>query len=111
MSQVASCAHCGQPQAGWATPAAHEAGGTPERFLERKREAVAKGSQLGVSLTSLNLQARTVRSAASGVPRSGSLAKTAASGQLNPNFSRWLMGLPLEWDLCAPIVSKRSPTR
>ena len=43
---------------GWATPAAREAGGTPERFLERKREAVAKGSQLGVSLTSLNLQAQ-----------------------------------------------------
>ena len=42
----------------WATPAAKEAGGTPEQFLERKRKAVAKGSSLGVSLTSLSLQAQ-----------------------------------------------------
>jgi len=45
--------------AGWATPAAQEAGGTPERFLERKREARENGSQLGISLTSLSLQAQT----------------------------------------------------
>lgn len=45
---------------GWATPAAQEAGGTPEQFLERKRKSVAKGNSLGVSLTSLNLQAQTV---------------------------------------------------
>jgi hypothetical protein len=42
--------------ASWAAPAAKEAGGTPEQFLERKRKAKAKGAQLGVSLTSLNLQ-------------------------------------------------------
>lgn len=43
---------------GWATPAGHEAGGTPEQFLERKRKAVENGSELGVSLTSLSLQAQ-----------------------------------------------------
>ncbi len=43
---------------GWATPASREAGGTPEQFLERKRKAIANGSQLGVSLTSLSLQAQ-----------------------------------------------------
>lgn len=40
---------------GWATPAAHEAGGTIERFLERKK--ALKGA-CGVSLTSLNLQSQ-----------------------------------------------------
>jgi hypothetical protein len=40
---------------GWATPAANEAGGTPERFLERK--AALEGA-CGVSLTSLALQAQ-----------------------------------------------------
>jgi len=44
--------------AGWATPAAREAGGTPEQFLARKEKAVANGSSLGVSLTSLALQAQ-----------------------------------------------------
>jgi hypothetical protein len=43
--------------ASWATPAAREAGGTPEQFLERKRKANRNGSSLGVSLTSLSLQA------------------------------------------------------
>jgi hypothetical protein len=43
---------------GWATPASHEAGGTPERFLERKKLAKANGSKLGISLTSLALQAQ-----------------------------------------------------
>jgi hypothetical protein len=42
----------------WATPAAREAGGTPEQFLERKRKAIRKGAKLGVPLTSLSLQAQ-----------------------------------------------------
>jgi hypothetical protein len=40
----------------WATPVAQPANGTPERFLERKRESVARGSKMGVSLTDLNMQ-------------------------------------------------------
>lgn len=43
--------------AAWATPAASEAGGTPEQFLARKAKAKAKGKRLGESLTSLSLQA------------------------------------------------------
>ena len=43
---------------GWATPASHEAGGTPERFLERKKLARESGSKLGIALTSLSLQAQ-----------------------------------------------------
>jgi hypothetical protein len=47
---------------GWATPASHEAGGTPERFLERKKLARENGSKLGISLTSLALQAQMTES-------------------------------------------------
>jgi hypothetical protein len=97
--------------AGWATPAAREAGGTPERFLERKREAKENGSKLGVSLTSLNLQAQL---AAFGEDAIGSLVKTVSGGQLNPAFSLWLMGYPAVWALFAARVtlsSRRSRRR
>lgn len=43
--------------AAWATPAAQEAGGTPEQFLARKEKQRNKGKSIGVALTSLSLQA------------------------------------------------------
>jgi hypothetical protein len=75
--------------ASWSTPAAKEAGGTPEQFLARKVKARANGAELGVSLTSLSLQAQL---ADTGRPPTGSLASTAKRGQLNPEHSHWLMG-------------------
>lgn len=32
----------------------------------------------------------------------GSPAEMESGGQLNPHMSRWLMGLPPAWDICAP---------
>ena len=44
---------------GWATPVGQQANGTPERFLERKRESMERGSQsMGISLSDLNMQAQ-----------------------------------------------------
>jgi hypothetical protein len=80
-----------------------EAGGTPEQFLERKRKAQRAGKQLGVSLTSLALQAQLT---ASGGSVSGSHAKTENSARLNPAHSRWLLGYPAAWDDCAPTVTR-----
>ncbi len=97
--------------AAWATPAVREAGGTPEQFLARKTKAVANGSTLGVSLTSLALQAQL---ADSGPTPNGSPAETARPGQLAPAHSLWLQGYPAAWDESAAVAtrsSRKSPRR
>lgn len=115
--------------AGWATPAANAAGGAPEQFLARKAKAKAKGAELGVSLTSLSMQAAWATPAArdfrhanatsfsdrgggkkgeqlnnqvvhSGPMSNGSTAETASGGQLNPAFSLSLMGYRAAWHSC-----------
>jgi len=43
-----------------------------------------------------------MRLTATGHLRTGSCAEMESGGQLNPTHSRWLMGLPPEWDASAP---------
>jgi hypothetical protein len=72
--------------AGWRSPDTNTCGGAQD---PEKRIGHALRLQDEVRLTS-------------GPTPSGSTAATASGGQLNPAFSRWLMGLPEAWDACAP---------
>jgi hypothetical protein len=54
------------------------------------------------------LLGRQVWSVDSGPTLSGSLARMAKRGQLNPAHSRWLMGLTRAWDACAPVATRSS---
>ena len=84
----------------WATPRAVTGG--PES-AERKQELGRMDSGGG------DLQAQAL-----GVTSSGSPAETAKPGQLNPAFSRWLMGYPAAWDSCgvtATRLSRKSPRK
>ena len=76
---------------------------TAEKFLDRKRKAVANGSEMGISVTDIAVQASLT---VSGKMRIGYSAKNGTvmipnGAQLNPEHSRWLQGLPIAFSNCA----------
>lgn len=86
--------------AGWPTPSCNnDRTGNPESALSMKRE---DGSKVQQRLQDFAAICGPARLTASGEMLTGSCAGMESGGQLNPAHSRWLMGLPAEWDDCAP---------
>lgn len=120
--------------ASWPTPDTAQGGGaTPELIARRHGEnrkttvrldAIAKlaswatpasrdhkdGSSDGTVPTNALLGRQAWLAKPSGPTVFGSPAATGKPGQLNPAFSRWLMGYPPEWDACVPTVTRLSRT-
>jgi hypothetical protein len=86
--------------AGWPTPLSSDAlkGG----LVNPRKNAMA----LPETVADLRNLDQPVRLTATGEVLIGSAAGMVNSGQLDPAHSRWLMGLPQEWDDCAPMATR-----
>jgi hypothetical protein len=86
--------------AGWPTPLAADSRG-------RAGAAAHKDSELPNAVCKV-IHDQPARLTATGEMLTGSSAGMESGGQLNPAHSRWLMGLPPEWDACAPTAMPSS---
>lgn len=123
--------------AGWGTPAATELSNTPETMLKAKA-SMKSGARKAITVLNVQAQlvvgwvtpqardyihgtaARNNRPRSpanmsdqaqlvvSGPTSPGSNVAMVPRGQLNPDFSRWLMGLPTAWGACAPTGTASS---
>lgn len=103
---------------GWPTPRAQQFDESEASFSKRNAE-IAANRPKGASGMPLSVAAQLIqtdgpaRLTVHGEMLTGCSAGMESGGQLNPAHSRWLMGLPPEWDDCAvtAMPSSRRPPR
>ncbi len=86
--------------AGWPTPTtSNDRSPCPQEAMRTYRE---NGTKIQKRLQDVAALSGPVRLTASGEMLTGCTAGMESGGQLDPDHSRWLMGLPPEWEDCAP---------
>ena len=95
--------------AGWRTPTCQSPNSLRGEGQDpAKRLAQGHTVNLTDEVNWLKDNPQPARLTASGQMLTGSTAAMESGGQLNPAHSRWLMGLPPEWDACAPTAMQSS---
>jgi len=92
------------PLAGWTTPQATQGPNMGTNRGDGKHRARITPQ----SVEAMFPTPGPARLTATGRLLTGSSAAMESGGQLNPAHSRWLIGLPAVWCLCAPNAKRRS---